>query len=103
RVERVNRLLWAGIYVTLCNMLVILIFRVPARAIDPLGLLQLLGAAFANGVLSASLPLLIFFVAGSVFGITTSLQLLDLARPTQPLLRQLLLKAPGTYHHSLLV
>jgi len=103
RVERVNRLLWAGIYVTLCNMLVILIFRVPARAIDPLGLLQLLGAAFANGVLSASLPLLIFFVAGSVFSITTSLQLLDLARPTQPLLRQLLLKAPGTYHHSLLV
>ncbi len=103
RVERVNRLLWAGIYVTLCNMLAILIFRVPARAVDPLGLLQLLGAAFANGVLSASLPLLIFFVAGAVFGITTSLQLLDLARPTQPLLRQLLLKAPGTYHHSLLV
>ncbi|MGQ9793109.1 MAG: HD family phosphohydrolase [Anaerolineae bacterium] len=103
RVERVNRLLWAGLYVTLCNMLVILIFRIPARAIDPLGLLQLLGAAFANGVLSASLPLLIFFVAGSAFGITTSLQLLDLARPTQPLLRQLLLKAPGTYHHSLLV
>ena len=103
RVERVNRLLWAGIYVTLCNMLVILIFRVPARTIDPLGLLQLMGAAFANGTLSASLPLLIFFVAGSVLRITTSLQLLDLARPTQPLLRQLLLKAPGTYHHSLLV
>ncbi|MCS7261311.1 MAG: HDIG domain-containing protein [Anaerolineae bacterium] len=103
RFERVSRLLWAGIYVTLCNMLVILIFRVPARMIDPLGLLQLMGAAFANGTLSASLPLLIFFVAGSVFRITTSLQLLDLARPTQPLLRQLLLKAPGTYHHSLLV
>ncbi len=103
RVERVNRLLWAGIYVTICNMLVILIFRVPARAIDPLGLLQLLGTALANGVLSASLPLLIFFVGGLGFGITTSVQLLDLARPTQPLLRQLLLKAPGTYHHSLLV
>lgn len=103
RVERVNRLLWAGIYVTLCNMLVILIFRVSARTIDPLGLFQLMGAAFANGTLSASAPLLIFFVAGAVFRITTSLQLLDLARPTQPLLRQLLLKAPGTYHHSLLV
>jgi putative nucleotidyltransferase with HDIG domain len=38
-----------------------------------------------------------------LMGITTSLQLQDLARPTQPLLRQLLLRAPGTYHHSLIV
>jgi len=40
---------------------------------------------------------------GRAFGITTSLQLLDLARPTHPLFRQLLLKAPGTYHHSIIV
>ena len=103
RVERVNRLLWAGIYVALCNVLCVLIFRVPSGSVDPIGLLQLVGAALVNGALSASLPLLVFFVAGNVSDITTSLQLLDLSRPTQPLLRQLLLKAPGTYHHSLLV
>ena len=28
---------------------------------------------------------------------------MELSRPTHPLLRQLLLKAPGTYHHSILV
>jgi len=28
---------------------------------------------------------------------------MELARPTHPLLRELLLKAPGTYHHSILV
>jgi putative nucleotidyltransferase with HDIG domain len=33
----------------------------------------------------------------------TTLQLLDLSRPTHPLLRQLLLEAPGTYHHSIMV
>jgi len=103
RVERVNRLLWAGIYVALCNVLSVLIFRVPSGSVDPIGLLQLVGAALVNGALSASLPLLVFFVVGNVSDITTSLQLLDLSRPTQPLLRQLLLKAPGTYHHSLLV
>ncbi|MBI6546222.1 MAG: HDIG domain-containing protein [Cyanobacteria bacterium NC_groundwater_1444_Ag_S-0.65um_54_12] len=36
-------------------------------------------------------------------GITTAFTLLELANPGQPLLRQLLLKAPGTYHHSILV
>jgi putative nucleotidyltransferase with HDIG domain len=38
-----------------------------------------------------------------VLKITTSLQLLELGRPTHPLLSELLMKAPGTYHHSLMV
>ena len=32
-----------------------------------------------------------------------SFQLLELANPSQPLLRRLLLETPGTYHHSLMV
>jgi putative nucleotidyltransferase with HDIG domain len=44
-----------------------------------------------------------FFMANSWMGIITSVRLLDLVQPTQPLLQQLILHAPGTYHHSLLV
>lgn len=56
-----------------------------------------------NGFLSAilaygSLP---FFESG--FKITTHVRLLELANPTQPLLKRLLFEAPGTYHHSILV
>jgi putative nucleotidyltransferase with HDIG domain len=68
-----------------------------------LGLLQLIAAGIVNGALSASLSLIGLFLAGTLLGVTTSLQLLELARPTQPLLRELLLRAPGTYHHSLMV
>jgi putative nucleotidyltransferase with HDIG domain len=103
RVERVNRLLWSGVYVSLTNVAIILIFRIPANNIDSMGLAQLVSAGVANGILSASLSLVGFFLAGNLLGVTTSLQLLELARPTQPLLRQLLLRAPGTYHHSLMV
>ena len=39
----------------------------------------------------------------SVFGILTVFQLLELANPSQPLLRRLLVETPGTYHHSLMV
>jgi hypothetical protein len=37
------------------------------------------------------------------FRITTSEKLLTLARPNHPLLQRLLLEAPGTYYHSVLV
>jgi putative nucleotidyltransferase with HDIG domain len=102
-VERVNRLLWSGVYVALTNMAIVLIFRLPGGELDSMGLVQLIGAGVANGAFSASLILIGFFLVGNFLGITTSLQLLELARPTQPLLRQLLLRAPGTYHHSLMV
>ena len=103
RFERFSRLLWAGFFIALANAVLILLFRVPSGRFDTTGLGQLVAAGMANGALSAGLALIIFLAVGSTLGITTSLQLLDLARPTQPLLRQLLLRAPGTYHHSLLV
>ena len=40
---------------------------------------------------------------GNLFGILTVFQLLELANPSQPLLRRLLIETPGTYHHSLMV
>ena len=59
--------------------------------------------ALLNGGLSAAIGLIGYFVLGNLFDITTPLQLVELSRPTHPLLRQLLLKAPGTYHHTILV
>ena len=44
-----------------------------------------------------------FAVLGNVFGILTAFQLLELANPSQPLLRRLLMETPGTYHHSIMV
>lgn len=55
------------------------------------------------GALSASLTFLSFSLLGSLFGITTHLQLLELAHPNQPLLYRLAREAPGTYHHSIVV
>jgi len=103
RAESLNAFLRAGIYATLANVAVVLAFRLPDQSFDLLGMVQLVLASVSNGGLSAILTLGGFFLLGSVFDITTPLRLMELARPTHPLLRQLLLKAPGTYHHSLLV
>nr|WP_194190985.1 HDIG domain-containing metalloprotein [Clostridium chrysemydis] len=39
----------------------------------------------------------------STFDVVTSLKLLELSNPNNPLLKKLLMEAPGTYHHSMLV
>jgi putative nucleotidyltransferase with HDIG domain len=103
RRPQVSRLPWIGGYVALSNVTVVLISAVSGHNLDPLELAQLLAIGVANGVLSASLALIGLFLINNLLGITSSLQLLDLSQPTQPLLRQLLLRAPGTYHHSLMV
>ncbi len=101
--ERVNQFFWAGLAVALANIGVLLVFRLPDPALDPLGLAQLVAACALNGAVSASLTLAGFFMLGGLFDITTSLQLIELARPDHPLLRFVLRNAPGTYQHSLQV
>lgn len=57
------------------------------------------GGAFLSGVLTTGL--LPFFE--STFDIVTTVKLLELSNPNNPLLKKLLMEAPGTYHHSVLV
>jgi putative nucleotidyltransferase with HDIG domain len=70
---------------------------------EPAALLQQIGYGLGNGLLSSALTMAGFYVLGGVFGIMTILQLLDLSRLDHPLLRELLRRAPGTYHHSIMV
>ena len=103
RAERLTAFLWAGIGVAVCNLVVMAAYRAPFADMPTSGLLQIHLIVLLNGGLSASIAMLGYLFLGNVFGITTSLHLTELSRPTHPLLRQLLLKAPGTYHHTIVV
>jgi len=104
RIDRLTTFLWAGVWVVIAQLTTVTAFRLLTdMPWDMLTALQTTLAVAVNGALSVSLTVAGFLVLGHLFGITTSLQLMDLARPTHPLLRQLQLKAPGTYHHSLVV
>ncbi len=103
RVERLNAFLWSGLFVALANVAAVTAFEFQSIDYSTRSLLIQAGMAIANAGLSTSLAIAGFYALGALFGITTSLQLMELARPTHPLLHQLQLKAPGTYHHSLLV
>ncbi len=103
RIERLSAFSWSGLYVALANAATVMIFRISANDADVTQVTQLMLAALGNGGLSALVALGSLFFLGRIFGITTSLDLLELTRPTHPLLRKLLAEAPGTYHHSLIV
>jgi len=103
RLEHLSAFASAAAAIAIVNSIVAVSFRLLSPGYDLLGMLQLVGAALANGILSSSLTFSTFFWLGTLFGITTPLQLVELTRPTHPLAKKLLLDAPGTYHHSLIV
>jgi putative nucleotidyltransferase with HDIG domain len=103
RTDQLNSFFAATGAVALANVVILLLFSIQSESYDALGLVQLAGAGVLNAVLSSILCFVAYVFTGRLFGITTSLQLMELARPTHPLFRQLLIKAPGTYHHSILI
>ncbi|MBR5010025.1 MAG: HDIG domain-containing protein, partial [Clostridia bacterium] len=56
-----------------------------------------------SGVLAGLLCIAITPAFEAIFNVVTTTRLIELSNPNHPLLRRLLLEAPGTYHHSIIV
>ncbi|HEX5467323.1 MAG TPA: HDIG domain-containing protein [Candidatus Limnocylindrales bacterium] len=102
RGERLANFLTAGLAMAVVNVAVVGAFGLLGEH-DLAGTVQLWIGAIVAALGSAVVAVGTFALLGNVFGITTSFQLLELANPSQPLLRRLLLETSGTYHHSLMV
>jgi cyclic-di-AMP phosphodiesterase PgpH len=102
RGDRLQVFVQAGLVVAVANVLVVSTFALLGLH-DARGLLELVGASVASAAGSAVAAVGLFAVLGNLFGFMTGFQLLELANPSQPLLRRLLVETPGTYHHSLMV
>lgn len=61
------------------------------------------GFGIVAACLSAILAIGLLPLFESFLGILTDMKLLQLSNPNQPLLKKLLVEAPGTYHHSVMV
>jgi putative nucleotidyltransferase with HDIG domain len=102
RGDRLQVFVQAAVAVLVVNALVVSVFSL-LGARDLRGILELWFASGASAAGSGIAAVGTFAVLGSVFGILTVFQLLELANPSQPLMRRLLVETPGTYHHSLMV
>ena len=92
----------AGLAVSLVSLLVIFSEGILSRA-DIYKMLNNGLYGVIGGTLSAVLTIGTLPFFETVFDIITPLKLLELSNPNQPMLRRLLIEAPGTYYHSILV
>ncbi len=60
-------------------------------------------AGIGNGIFSSVVAIGLLPYLENFFGVTTAITLLELSNPNHPLLKEMLLKAPGTYYHSMMV
>jgi putative nucleotidyltransferase with HDIG domain len=102
RGDRLQTFLQAGLAVFVVQGLVVTTFSLLGTR-DLRGILELWGASGLSAGGAAVAAVGSFAVLGNLFGILTVFQLLELANPSQPLLRRLLVETPGTYHHSIMV
>ncbi len=96
------RALIAGVVASVLNFLVMLsLGLITADSLSAIYMTvpYVMGAGVLSGLLSIGLqPLL-----EAIFNLPTPMKLLELSNPNHPLLKRMMLEAPGTYHHSILV
>jgi putative nucleotidyltransferase with HDIG domain len=102
RGDRLGVFIQAGAAVFLAQATVVTAFSLLGDR-DLTGVVQLWAAAAVSAGGAAVAAVGSFAVLGSLFGIMTVFQMLELGNPSQPLLRRLLTETPGTYHHSIMV
>jgi len=102
KMQQRNDILYASLYIVAINIILTfsLGFLLSNNGVDVANKTLFAGiASVVSGVLT--IGFLPFFE--STFDIVTTIKLLELSNPNNPLLKRLLIEAPGSYHHSILV
>lgn len=102
RARRRSQIIAAGFYAGLIQALCVLIF-LPHCNWKAIFEAPCWTVPFFNGVMSAFLVAGLLPLFEFLFKVVTNISLLELADFNHPLLKRLVLEAPGTYHHSLMV
>jgi putative nucleotidyltransferase with HDIG domain len=103
RASRLGRFIFAAAAVAVSTGAVMAVFWLVGAQRENIDLAWIALAAGVHGVGAAILAVGVFVLLAMAFGVTTRLQLMELAQAEHPLLRRLQDEAPGTYHHSMLV
>lgn len=93
----------AGLKVSVVNVAMALSFQMLSRDFFSIQTVYVLIFAFAGGIAAAVLASGGIPLFESLFQYTTDIKLLELTNLNSPVLRELMVRAPGTYHHSVVV
>ncbi|MDP3919770.1 MAG: HDIG domain-containing protein [Candidatus Omnitrophota bacterium] len=102
RIRRRVQFLQVGLAIGFVTMAVLFAFQL-FEGFTFAASLQASGVGLANGLIITALLFLLLPLLEPVFGVTTDITLLELSDLNHPLLKRMIIEAPGTYHHSLVV
>lgn len=102
RCKKRSAIIKAGFYVSLVNILLVSIIHIAKGSFFDLSILPALLFVGVSGVLISAIVSVVLPLIEMTFDITTDISLLELLDLDQPLMRQLMITAPGTYHHSVI-
>ncbi|GAU77470.1 HD family phosphohydrolase [Fusibacter sp. 3D3] len=97
-----SQIMMMGIYASLIMVVFMLMNALIFKTYNE-NLLFKLMIIFTNGIMSSVITLGTLPFFETLFHILTPFKLLELSNPNRELLKRLLVEAPGTYHHSILV
>jgi len=97
------KLIKGGIVVGVTNILLISFQGMISAKIFEFEILYDLFMGLIGGAVAGVIVVGLAPVVESIFGYTTDIKLLELANLDQQILKEMLMKAPGTYHHSMIV
>ena len=101
--QKRRSLINTGLAVCGVNLLMVTALKLLEYPVSPKDLLLGQALAVGGGFLTGILALGLSPIVETVFHYTSNIRLLELLNLDQPLLKELMLVAPGTYHHSLMV
>ena len=93
----------AGLKVSVVGITLALSFQILADSLLTMQTLLCVAFAAAGGIITAAVVNATIPLLENLFQYTTDIKLLELSSLNSPVLRELMIKAPGTYHHSVLV
>lgn len=104
--EKRNDIYLSGLRAGGVNAVVVSLFVLLDAPGESLSLYHLgwhLLAGFLGGIVSSVLVMVVTPLLESAFNLVTDIKLLELSNLTHPVMQKLMVKAPGTYHHCLVV
>src|SRR5690606_33715423 len=94
----------SGLFVAIINILtVVALLYVRMVQTHWIELAMYVGFACLSGFIAAVITIGLLPFCEAPFGILSAAKLIELSNPNHPLLRKILVEAPGTYHHSVVV
>lgn len=93
----------AGLKVSVVNLALAVPFQILTDNLFTSQTLYIIIFALVGGLINAVIVAGTVPVIENLFHYTTDIKLLELASFNSPVLRELMIRAPGTYHHSILV